>query len=352
MLLDRAPTWALQMLSVARPHMREKLRQQVLGATRERMLRELVEALDALAALQPVVLVLEDLHWSDHSTVDLLAPVARRREPARLLVIGTYRPADARTRAHPIHTTAQELRLRGLASEVALASFRETDVEAYLRSRLNGHELPDDLPRLLVERTGGNPLFLEKVVDAWIEHGLVRRDERGWRAVADRDDLTRAIPETLRELITQRLSEVSEEDRQILEAASVAALSSPLRSSPPRRVSRRTRSRRAATRLRRVRSSSSLALPMAGRTERFPPATASRTSSARRCCTTASHQRGALASTGRSAPVSRPRSRGAAGKLLPSWLRTLSAVAMPLGRSNSLSQPPSRRSTDAPHGRR
>ena len=221
-LLDRAPTWALQMPSVARPHMREKLRQQVLGATRERMLRELVEALDALAALQPVVLVLEDLHWSDHSTVDLLAPVARRREPARLLVIGTYRPADARTRAHPIHTTAQELRLRGLASEVALASFRETDVEAYLRSRLNGHELPDDLPRLLVERTGGNPLFLEKVVDAWIEHGLVRRDERGWRAVADRDDLTRAIPETLRELITQRLSEVSEEDRQILEAASVA----------------------------------------------------------------------------------------------------------------------------------
>ena len=66
------------------------------GATRERMLRELVEALDALTRESPLVLLLEDLHWSDSATVDLLAMLARRREPARLLVIGTYRPADVR----------------------------------------------------------------------------------------------------------------------------------------------------------------------------------------------------------------------------------------------------------------
>jgi hypothetical protein len=58
------------------------------------MLRELAETLDALAIAQPLVLVLEDLHWSDHATLDLLVWLARRREPPRLLVVGTYRPVE------------------------------------------------------------------------------------------------------------------------------------------------------------------------------------------------------------------------------------------------------------------
>ena len=60
------------------------------------MLREVVEALEALAEERPVVLVLDDLHWSDHATLDLVETLALRDEPARLLVIRTYSDADAR----------------------------------------------------------------------------------------------------------------------------------------------------------------------------------------------------------------------------------------------------------------
>ena len=64
-------------------------------ATRERMLRELTQAVEAIAADAPLLLKLEDIHWSDASTLDWLAHVARRPEPARLMVLATFRPADA-----------------------------------------------------------------------------------------------------------------------------------------------------------------------------------------------------------------------------------------------------------------
>jgi predicted ATPase len=87
----------------------ERLQRQVAGATQARMQRELAQALDVLAADTPLVLVLEDLQWSDRSTVDLLASLAQRREPARLLVLGTYRPVDVVLEAHPLHGLVQEL---------------------------------------------------------------------------------------------------------------------------------------------------------------------------------------------------------------------------------------------------
>ncbi len=83
---------------------RDALQRELLGATRERMLREMAEAVEALTAQAPLVLVLEDLHWSDSATLDLLAFLARRREPARLLLIGTYRPAMSSSPSTPART--------------------------------------------------------------------------------------------------------------------------------------------------------------------------------------------------------------------------------------------------------
>src|SRR6185295_6564468 len=93
------------------------------GTTRTRMLRELSVALDVASAVQPLVLVLEDLQWSDPSTVEALAMLARRREPARLLVVGTYRAAEVVVRAHPLHPMKHELVRQGRAVEVPLELF-------------------------------------------------------------------------------------------------------------------------------------------------------------------------------------------------------------------------------------
>jgi hypothetical protein len=82
------------------------------------MLRELTEAVEALSAQRPVGLVLEDLPWSDGSTLDWLASVVRRREVAQLLVLGTYRSAEAVMQGHPVeHSFAWAARLRRLAQD-------------------------------------------------------------------------------------------------------------------------------------------------------------------------------------------------------------------------------------------
>lgn len=109
-VLDRqAPSWLLQMPALFPPADQEALQRRARGSARERMLRELAEAVEVLTAERPLVLVLEDLHWSDVSTLDWLAYIARRREPARLLVLGTYRPVDVIVRSHPLHQVKHEL---------------------------------------------------------------------------------------------------------------------------------------------------------------------------------------------------------------------------------------------------
>src|SRR5262249_60592408 len=97
---------------------------------------DLARASDVLTADTPLVLVLEHLQWSDRSRVDLLAYLAQRREPARLLVLGTYRPVDVVLQAHPLHGLVQELGGRGQIGELALELLPAADVAAYLAGRL------------------------------------------------------------------------------------------------------------------------------------------------------------------------------------------------------------------------
>jgi predicted ATPase/type II secretory pathway predicted ATPase ExeA len=223
-LAQRAPTWLVQMPWLVTAAAAATLRERALGATRERMLREVVEALEALAAERPLLLVLEDLHWVDYSTLDLLTRLAHRREPARLLVIGTYRPADAMVQDHPLHPLAQELCIRGHGVELPLTLLAEEVVEDYLALRLRGGALPDGLARRVHERTDGNPLFMVNLVDAWLAAGLLREEGGQWRLGPGLDEAAGGVPEGLRELIGQQLARLSAEDQEILEVASVVGM--------------------------------------------------------------------------------------------------------------------------------
>ena len=106
------------------------------------MLRELAEALEALTAVQPLVLVLEDVHWGDAATVEALAWLARRRDTARLLLLATYRPVELRLRQHPLQLVQQELQLHGHCTTVALGPLPVAAVQAYVAQRGLGAEAP------------------------------------------------------------------------------------------------------------------------------------------------------------------------------------------------------------------
>ena len=92
LLHRQAPVWLAQLPSVLQPEEREALQREIFGASRERMIREGCELLETLSRDAPLILVLEDLHWSDHATLDFLSLLARRSESAALLVLASYRP--------------------------------------------------------------------------------------------------------------------------------------------------------------------------------------------------------------------------------------------------------------------
>jgi len=123
-LAARAPTWLVQFPALVKREQRETLQREIVGATRERMLREIGEALETIASDRPLLLVLEDLHWADPSTVDLISALARRRAPAKLMLIGTYRPVEVTLAENPLKVVKQDLLVHQLCREIALEPLR------------------------------------------------------------------------------------------------------------------------------------------------------------------------------------------------------------------------------------
>ena len=224
LLHQAAPTWLVHLPGLVPATDYEAVQRRAGGATRERMLRELTEAVEGLTAQRPLVLVLEDLHWSDGATLDWLAAVARRRAAARLLVLGTYRPAEAVVQAHPVRQVTQELLLHGQGVEVPLGLLAEPEVAAYLTQRFGSGARQESLARGLHQRTEGNPLFLVTVMDELVRRGVVRQGLAGWELDGGVEAAMVGVPENLRQLIDRQLAQLSLEEQQTLEAAGVVGV--------------------------------------------------------------------------------------------------------------------------------
>jgi predicted ATPase/DNA-binding winged helix-turn-helix (wHTH) protein len=223
LLRRHAPTWLTQMPSVLNASELRTLRRQTYGMTRERMLRELAEAVEVMASDVPLVLWLEDLHWSDPSTVDWLGYLAKRPGPARILVLCSYRP-EALTRGHPLAAVKDELKVHGHCRDVALTRLDETAVGEYLAHRFPAERAFVELAGMIHERTGGNPLFVVNVADDLVRRAVLIERAGRWEVEGSPGLAQIAIPEDVRRMIGHDLDSVHPDERRILEAASAAGV--------------------------------------------------------------------------------------------------------------------------------
>lgn len=230
LLRKHAPTWLAQMPSLITDADRDLLRRDVPGGAKERMLREITEAIEAFTAETPLLLVLEDLHWSDYATVDLISYLARRRGRARLLLIGTYRPAEVIVKQHPLQALKRELQVRGQCDEVAVEFLPESAIAKYLALRFPASDLPERLAPLIHQRTDGNPLFVVNVVDYLVAQKQIvgRRDGEGrearWTLGVPLNQVEIGLPESLQQMIERQLELLAAEEQEMLSVASVAGL--------------------------------------------------------------------------------------------------------------------------------
>jgi DNA-binding winged helix-turn-helix (wHTH) protein/tetratricopeptide (TPR) repeat protein len=223
LLTRHAPTWLAQMPGLVADEELQALALRTQGASQPRMLRELAEAFDVIAAERPLVLVLEDVQWADASTTDLLAMLGARREPARVLVVATCRPAEI-TKGDGMARVIAELRAHKQATVLNLEAWSEATMADYLAQRFAVARFPKDLARCIQQMTGGTPLFAVAIVEDLESRGMIRPSETGWELAARVADVANRWPDTVRQLIDIQIDRLKLNEQRILEAASLVGV--------------------------------------------------------------------------------------------------------------------------------
>jgi tetratricopeptide (TPR) repeat protein len=208
-----------RIISEIRERLKIKLRpQKDPEEERYRLLQAVSEFLTNAANVQPMMVVLEDLHDADKGTLEMLTHVSRNLAGARLLIVGTYRDVEV-DRSHPLSAALAELRRVSTYGRVLLRGLNADEVRRMLES-ITRESVPWGLAEAVHRQTEGNPLFVQEVVRYLVEEGLITRKEGRWRPTKD-TPLEMSIPEGLRDVIGKRLSLLSPECNQLLSVASV-----------------------------------------------------------------------------------------------------------------------------------
>lgn len=221
-LLRHAPTWLMHLPSLMSSVDASELRSRVAGAGQARMLRELCEMLAALSASKPIVLVIEDAHFADPATLDLLEAVARDQHVGRTMFLVTYRPSTTDGGSAAVDALKDAVLVRPTCRFMPLPPLATNAVERFLAARFPGLEISGELASVAHRRTAGNPLFLAHLSEDWTQRGwIVEEDGRHLRTVPE-DRMSEGLPDTLRRMIEAKLAALGEEEQLLLEAAAVA----------------------------------------------------------------------------------------------------------------------------------
>lgn len=226
-LEQRAPSWCAQFAVTARDgHSGDAVPNDAGGATAARMLRELGDALQTLSATTPLLLFLEDLHWADPSSVDLLRLLAERIGNWRALLVVTFRAEQVEVDSHPLKNLARELLVHDRCEEVVLSLLDRASIAGYLDATFRSHDFPTDFIDWLARRTEGQPLFLTRLVQLLVDAGDVRRAEATGRFGLARpvSALELGVPANVRGLIERKFESLEERDRLALRYASVVGV--------------------------------------------------------------------------------------------------------------------------------
>ena len=177
-----APTWYVQIAplwSSADPAFASVL-ERARVASPERVKRELASFVAHITAVLPLVIAIDDLHWADASTVEVLAYLLSRPDLRRLLLVCAYRQTEMSLSAHPFVTVRHDLVKRRLLIDLPLRRLNREETADYLDVVFPDNRFPKELAEVLQARSNGNPFFLTEIVRDLTQRGAVRRHNGQW----------------------------------------------------------------------------------------------------------------------------------------------------------------------------
>jgi tetratricopeptide (TPR) repeat protein len=219
-LKSTAPGWHAQVVQESGDDRSSQNKQ----TSPERMRREFVSFFEELSRDRPVVLFLDDVHWADPSTCDLLAYAGARLNRTRLLLLMAYRLAAVLTPEHALTKLKLDLERRGMCREISVSFLTADDVASYISMQFPGHAFLETLPQIVHQRTEGNALFMAEMLRHLQDQRILVEQDGVWTCILPVSEIGRAIPVGIRSMIRLKVQQVSEEDRILLLSAAVQGL--------------------------------------------------------------------------------------------------------------------------------
>ena len=188
-------------------------------ASRRRLHESVAHVLETVAEDGPILLAVDDIHWADAATLELLHFLSHRLRSAAVLIAVSYRPAEL---APISRRYTRSLASSGLARIVVMEALEADDVREILESmgRLDEPALADTLVRHLHRQSGGSPFFLSELLDALARRRVLFLKRGSW--IVDSDDAIDQLPQTIGKMLTDRLESLAPWMRACAEVAAVA----------------------------------------------------------------------------------------------------------------------------------
>jgi tetratricopeptide (TPR) repeat protein len=218
-----APTWYVQVAPLwasSDPSFLCVL-DQARAASGERMKRELASFLAELSCDAPLALIIDDVHWADASTIELLAYLAKREGLDGVVFLLAYRPTEMSLVGHPFVPIRQELIKRRICKELPLSLLTETDVQAYLDRRFVRNTFPPELALSLHAKTEGSPFFLVELIHELREHDGLAETDGAWHVQHSHQELSNLYPASIQNMIQRKIDQLPTASRDLLLAAAV-----------------------------------------------------------------------------------------------------------------------------------
>ncbi|HEX4039146.1 MAG TPA: protein kinase [Acidobacteriaceae bacterium] len=209
-----APSWYGQLVS-------SSTAPAAAPALQEALQREFTALLCELSRYRPLVIFLDDMHWADISTTDLLSHIRPQLERMRVLIVVTFRPAEMHSSRHPFLHLQHEMQARRLAREVALGFFSSAEIREYIDGHFPGHGFPEEFAVKIEQRTEGNPLFVADLLRYLQERGAIVAQDYRWSLSGPVAELLTGMPDSVRSMVQRKMEQLDDSERKLLTMASV-----------------------------------------------------------------------------------------------------------------------------------
>lgn len=218
---EQAPWWYAQTAPLSPDGPSDKrILDNVQQATQERIKRELGSFLQEFSRRRPVLLLIEDLHWADVASIDMMAYLGSLFERKRLLTVVTYRPSEMALGSHPFLQIKPDLLSRGRCREIPLGFLTQADIERYLSQAYSGNEFPSAFAALIHKQTEGNPLFMVDLSRNLQDRRVIVEERGRWKLTQSVTEMRLELPDSVKGMIQRKIAQLSDEDHSLLAAGS------------------------------------------------------------------------------------------------------------------------------------